>query len=474
MNLAYLFPEAVAGGILFILLLGEILRGRAVVSGAPVKTLAAGCVLVLAGVFLFAGKFGAAFGGMFILDPLASFFKVLLVLFVAVGILMSRDYFEKTGERTGEFFLLLWSLLLGLFFLVSANDFLLLFLALEIVTLSFYVLAAYHRHERASIEAGLKYLVLGSLASALVIFGIGLIYVVSGSTAFVDVRGALTENPQDRLMLLGILFVFSGLGFKTASVPFQFWVPDVYEGAPLPVTALLATASKAAGFAVLLRLFFTVFVGLDPERTSLVSVLAAMTLIYGSLGAIPQKNLKRLFGYSSIGHAGYLLTAFASGGEGGSRAILYYWVAYGISNLAAFYVMTLVGRETHSQEIESYRGLAKRSPYLAGMFFLALLSLAGIPPLGGFFAKFLVLLAAVHSGLGWLALLGTVLVAVSLYYYLNIVRAMYFEAPSERAAIPVALHSKILLTVLASGIILTGVWQAPFLEWASQAARSLF
>lgn len=495
MNFSILFPELTAVAVMVLLLVKELITGQR--KTAPQNTswftALGGVALVAASLFLMTGRYGASFNDTFVLDPLALFFKFLFAGIVLVLIFISREYFKSRSENASEFLLILWSSLIGLFFLASANDFLLMFVALETFTLSLYILAAYAKRELASIEAGLKYLVLGSLASAFIIYGVGLIFVATGSTSFLVIRDAFAANPSSRLILTGLLFVIAGLGFKIASVPFQLWAPDVYEGAPTPVVAYLSTASKSAGFLLLLRLLFTVFEPFNTERALLFSALAAMTLLYGNLGALVQTNIKRLFGYSSISHAGYLLIGLAIGDELGITSILYYLLVYVMANLAAFFIITVVGRRTGrhgetgraslqslagSDGIQAYAGLGKRSPFLAGMMFLALLSLAGVPPLGGFFGKFMILLTAVRGGYTNLALLGSILVAVSLYYYLNLVRVMYFSAEGGPAsggdAIHVPVSCKTVLILLAAGIIVAGLWQAPFFAVVQQAAKSLF
>jgi len=467
-NLALLFPEWIVLGILLVLLVGE-MTGYSIARSARV-----GAILVLLSILPFVGKIDTAFGGMFILDPIATFFKAFFALTFLVILQMSREFFLSPASKPGEFFLILWTSLLGLFFLVSANDMLLLFISLEIVTLSFYIMAAYMKHQLVSIEAGLKYFILGSLASAFFIYGISLIYLGTGSTAFPEIRDALAQQPANRLLLLGILMILAGVGFKVAAVPFQFWVPDVYEGAPTPVVAFLSVGSKAAGFAVLLRLLFTVFGVFDSQRLMLFSALAAMTLIYGNLGALVQTNIKRLFGYSSIGHAGYLLMGVAVGKEMGTSALLYYLIAYAVTTLAAFLVITVAGAKLGSDQISAYRGLAQKSPLLAGALFIALLSSAGVPPLAGFFGKFLILLAATKDHLEWLALLGALGVAVSLYYYLSIVKVMYIEESSDEEKFSLSLSSKFFLFILSGGMIVVGIWQAPFLNFAQHTSRYLF
>ncbi len=477
LNFPLLFPELLAFGILLLLMIGEIAARPSDAPGLKQSawiTARIGVILVFGSALLYSGKIGTALSGMFIVDPFSTFFKVFFALTVFVVIPMSKQFFLKRADKPGEFLLVLWSSLIGLFFLVSANDFLMMFVALEIFTLSLYILAAYLKRDLLSIEAGLKYLIIGSLASAFMIYGIALTYTASGSTSFPDIRDFFAADPDNKLMILGLLMIISALGFKVASVPFQLWVADVYEGSPTPVVGYLSTASKAAGFALLLRVLFTIYPVFSSGRELLFSALAAMTLFYGNLAALLQTNIKRLFGYSSIGHASYLLIGVAAGKTFGVTGVLYYLMAYAVTNLAAFYVITFVGRETGSDQIDAYRGLSKRSPFLAGTLFLSLLSLAGVPPLAGFFGKFLVLFAAVKSGMTWVALLGAVGVAISLYYYLNLVRVMYFEKPLTSETIDIPLPSKVMLLLLIAGILILGFWQLPFYTFAEKAASSLF
>ncbi len=431
-----------------------------------------GCLLVGGTLIGISRRTGVLFQGTFAADGLALFFKFLFVGTAACVFMMRR---ENTGwGRGGEFPLILWSALLGMFFLVSSKDFLLFFISLELLTLSMYTLAAYTRTDRLSMEAGLKYLVLGSLASAFLLYGISLIYAAAGTLSFDEIALAAKQGNLSWLFLAGMLMILSALGFKVGAVPFQVWVPDVYEGAPTPVVAFLSVASKSAGFAAILRIFFYAFAPLGEERRVLFSVLAGLTLLYGNLGALVQKDMKRLLGFSSIGHAGFLLIAAASNLDLGSVPMLYYLIAYAFSNLTAFFVVALMEKENASHDFETYRGLARRSPLLGTAMFLALLSLAGVPPLAGYFAKFFILLQAARSGLTGLVFLGAVNVAISLYYYLNIVKMVYFEKPKDFSSLPVALPSRLVLFGLMAGIVLVGIWQAPFFRLATSAAQSLF
>lgn len=414
------------------------------------------------------------FYGMFSVDSFSVFFKFLFLGTAACVFIMKES--DGSLSDANEFSLILWSALLGMFFLVSSKDFLLLFISLELFTLSMYILTAYTRRNRLSIEAGLKYLILGSLASAFLLYGISLIYASTGTLSFDTLHMMSKEGETESwLFLVGVLFVLSGLGFKVASVPFQVWVPDVYQGAPTPVVAFLSVASKSAGFAVLLRILFQALGAFDHERRILFTVLASMTLLYGNLGALVQKDMKRLLGFSAIGHVGYLLIALAADGSFAGRSLLYYLIAYALTNLTAFIVVSIVENSDPNRNtaIDAFSGLFKRSPFLASAMFLSLLSLAGIPPLAGFFAKFLILLSAANSKLIGLVILGALNVAISLYYYLSIVRVILFEKISNQASVSVKLPLMILLSGLMIGMVMVGIWQFPFLAITSSAIQGL-
>ncbi len=476
MNLLLLTPEWVVLGVLALLTFFELFQFKDEAFYKKVRNLLqlGGLLAAFAALLCIEPKAGTAFGGTYISDPFAAFFKFIFLLAAGAVIQMSREFFDQRLERSHEFFLVLWVVLAGFFLLVSANDFLVLFLALETVTLGFYILNAYLKNDPVVIEAGMKYFILGSLASAVLIFGISLIYAAAGSTLFPDVRASFVNDPQNPLLVTGALMVLAGLFFKAGVFPFQLWIPDVYEGAPTPAAAFLSVASKAAGFAAILRVLYTVFLPLEDKRALLFGTLALLTLLYGALGALRQTQIKRLFGYSSISHAGYLLIGVAAGREVGVAAILFYLSAYALTTLTIFLVIAIAGRELGSDRIDAYRGLGRRSPFLAGIFFLALLSSAGVPPLAGFTGKFLVLLAAVRQGLTPLALVGSLAVAISLYYYLAIVRVMYFAPPSREEPITLCPASKGMLLALAAALVAAGFFQGPLLGAAEHAAQYLF
>lgn len=427
--------------------------------------------LTLSGIALFAALLGwqrrtdlaGSFQSMFVVDRFGVYFKGLFLLTVAAVTVMTREFRSRLGERTGAFYLLLLTALLGMLVLASIHDLLMLFLGLELLTFSLYIMAAYLRTDARSVEAGMKYLIMGSVSSGFLVYGIAMLYGFAGSTNFDAIRAALASGPAPLTAQAGVLLILAGLGFKVAAVPFHLWVPDVYEGAPTPVVALLSVGSKMAGIVALLRLLYGVFQPLAWLWMDLFAVLSAATLLYGNLAAIPQTNIKRLLGYSSIGHAGYLLMGLSTGSLAGVAAVAYYLLAYLFSNLTVFLVVTAATEAIGGEALDDYRGLSKRSGFLAAAMFVGLLSLAGVPPLAGFVGKLLVLLATVEAHRVWLAALGAVNVAIALYYYLMVVKRMYLDAPRTASSIPVSALTRATLAGLVLGILAVGLVQEPFL-----------
>ena len=353
-GLSYFVPELISIGLLVYFIVEVLIDGNKDRPSLFLE-LAVGTAILGIALFFCAQKMGLGFNGFISADPLAYFFKVFFTFLFSVITLMCRDFFEDSRAKQQEFALILWCALIGLYFLASANHVLVLFISLEIFTMALYVLTTHGRHDlqtndhrSASIEAGLKYLTLGSLASGFMIFGIALLYLKTGALSFSEIAATKQILLTSRLGNLALLFIFSGLGFKIASFPFQLWIPDVYQGSPAPVTALLSVASKSAGFLILIR-FFGITVGpLDPHWKTAFVVLALFTMFYGNLGALAQTSLKRLMGYSSIGHAGYLLLAMAAGTGFSTAAILYYLLGYAVSSLAVFYVIVFIEKATGS------------------------------------------------------------------------------------------------------------------------------
>jgi NADH-quinone oxidoreductase subunit N len=433
-------------------------------------------VFLLLIVHLFSwGNFGSYFGGSYVKDAFSYFFQIFFLLTALFVIHMSKEYMHRFERGHGEFYLLILLSTLGMNMLASSANFILLFVNLELITISLYIMTAYLRTDPKSIEAGLKYLILGALSSGFLLYGISFIYGITGSIQFTEVAKHIHENTMNHKgILFGFILILTGIGFKIASVPFQFWVPDVYEGAPTPVTALLSVGSKAAGFLILSRLCFTVFPDLQNAYVPLFAALSAMSLFYGNLGAIPQKNIKRFLGYSSIGHAGYLLMGYAAGSAQGLGAVLYYLTSYLFTNLGAFLIIVIFSNATNSDEISDFDGLSQKSPLLAAAMLICLMSLAGIPPLAGFFGKFLLINSAVQRGLIWLAFIGAVNVIISLYYYLMIVKRMYIHEPAGASSIEVSLGARLGIYASMTGIVGLGVFQGPLVRLANLAVKSLF
>lgn len=423
-----------------------------------------------------------AFGNAYVMDDLAIFFKRFFLLAGSLVLLLGAEFASRVRAGLAEMYALMLFALTGMMFAASANSFAMLFVSLELITVTFYVLTAFQREERSSLEAGVKYLILGALSSAFMVFGIALVFGTSGTLSFSELA-ALVHGPQSllsqRVFQLGMLLILAGLGFKMAAVPFQIWTPDVYQGAPAPVTAFLAVGSKAAGFALVTR----VLVGVMPELTiswqKLLLVLSALTILYGNLCAIPQRNLKRLLGYSSIAHAGYLLMGIAALGQPGTTAILYYLSGYLFTVIAAFAVICLVIRQADAEDISSLAGLNERSPFLAAVMTLAMASLAGIPPLAGFFGKFLLLKAVIGHGaqnphfycLAGVAVIGVV---ISLWYYFGVVRVMYWSTPKgDCSRIEISFPSRLCLYACIAGMLYFGLLPNLPLLLAEQGAAAL-
>jgi len=389
------------------------------------------------------------------------------------------EYSKKFQSGSGEYFSLSLFALSGMMFAASANHFALLFVSLELITITFYILTSFLRHQIISLEAGIKYLILGALSSAFLLYGIALVYGATGTMQFDALRAQSANMVQSPLLLVGLLMILAGLGFKIAAFPFQIWAPDVYQGSPNSTTAFLAVGSKAAGFALLMRLLMSAVPDVALSWEPLLMGMAAITILYGNLCALPQRNLKRLLGYSSIAHAGYLMMGVAAMSLNGSGAILYYLSGYLFTVIAAFLVIILVMQHTGAEDIIQLAQLHQRAPGLAGMLALSMVSLAGIPPLAGFFGKFLLLRAvleqaSVHTAYYGLVAVAVIGVVISLVYYFGIIRTIYWEKQQLVAdEIHVSPLSRVVLWVCAVLMIYLGILPNRLMEAASTAVESL-
>jgi NADH-quinone oxidoreductase subunit N len=421
---------------------------------------------------------GTFFHGMYRFDAFALYFKRLFLLALAFVLVMAAEFSPRIESGMAEFYALLMFCATGMLLIASVNDFVLLFVALELVTITFYILASYLRRQVTSLEAGTKYLILGALSSGFTVYGIAYIFGTTGTTNFDTLSSQLSAISGQSTMAFtfGMLLVLTGLGFKIASVPFQIWAPDVYQGAPTPVTAFLAVGSKAAGFALLLRVLYAGLLPVSGVWATLLLVLSAATLLYGNLGAIPQRNIKRLLGYSSIGHAGYMLMGIAAVNALGVGAVLFYLGQYAFTNLCAFLAIVAATAATGSDKISSFSGLGKRSPILGLALFLSMMSLAGVPPLSGFFGKFQLFAAVIERArYDWhyyvLAGIGAVAVVISLYFYLGIGRAIYLQEAEDPTPIPVSPAMRLALYACMLAMIGIGIFQRPLVDAAIKAAN---
>ncbi len=437
-----------------------------------------GCILALS-LGAITSEDGSAFGGMYVLDGLARYFKGLFLFGGVMVILMTVEFRHRLPVGLSEFYALTIFALVGMLFAASANDFSLMFVSLELITVSFYILNSFQRSRLASLEAGIKYLILGGVASAFMIFGITLIFGSANTTNFSLIALQQADLAGNPVFLSGLLLVLVGLGFKIAAFPFQFWAPDVYQGSPAPATAFLSVGSKAAGFVLLLRVLFGAVPQITARWQILFLVVAAITILYGSLCALPQRNFKRLLGYSSVANAGYLLLGIAAASRTGSSAVLYYLGGYFFTVLAIFTVLCALSPAIDGDEIHLLNGLGRRSPFLAASLTIGLVSLAGIPPMVGFFGKFQLLAAVLEAARlapAFYVLLAVAVVGVvlSLYYYFNVIRAVYWgDAQPGQLPIPVTMASRLALLACLAGVLYLGIAPGGLMRLADGAVAGL-
>jgi NADH-quinone oxidoreductase subunit N len=413
-------------------------------------------------------------GSMLRYDWLGTTFKAIFIFGAAITALLSMD-FKYLGKR-GEFYILMLVSTIGMCLMASSADLIMLFLAIETTSIPLYILAGFFKQDEKSTESGFKYLLFGAMTSAFTLYGFSLLFGFSGTTNLLELALILGGDTMPSVVLYGaLLLVLVGFSFKISAVPFHFWAPDVYEGAPTPVAGFLSTASKAAGFTVLIRVFTLAFPALSENWSMIAAILAVASMTIGNFIALAQKNIKRLLAFSSIAHAGYMLIGIAAASELGLSSLVLYILVYLFTNLAAFGVVAVVSGTVGSDEFEAYAGLSRRSPGLALVMLVAFLSLAGMPPFGGFVAKTLVFAAAVKSGMVWLAVVGILNAIVGVYYYLVVLKVVYLYR-SEEEDIPVitARPALISLGVLSFGILLIGAFFAPWFSWSMTAAAALF
>lgn len=411
-------------------------------------------------------------------DGLALFFQRFFLISTIFVLFIANEQVELMAASVGEFYVIVLTALVGMMLAAAANDFVMVFVSIELISISFYILVSFQRARLHSLEAGVKYLILSAMSSAFLVFGIALIFGASNQTHFLRLSQesvAGSSLMRDKVYWLGILMVLFSLSFKISAFPLQVWAPDVYQGAPTPITAFLAIASKAAGFVLLLRVLFVAVPLLAVHWDKMLMLCAGITILYGNLCAIPQRSLKRLLGYSSISNAGYMLLGVAAVNAAGAAAVLYYLAGYLFTLAAAFLVICVVMR--NNDDIGSLAGLGRRSPMLAASLALVMVSLAGIPPLAGFLGKFLLLRALIEQGgpaAYWLALVTIIGVVISIYYYFAVIRVMYWaKDPPDLSPIAVPARMQILLGVCVVGMIYLGVYPGAVWTGATAAVKAL-
>lgn len=413
-------------------------------------------------------------GGMLRLDMTGFVFRMMFLTAAALTSLFATQY--ETLSRRGEFYVLLLVSTLGMSLMASAADLIMLYLAIETTSIPLYVLAGFVIGDKRSVEAGIKYLLFGAMASAVMLYGLSLLFGFTGTTQLYDLAARLVTGQVPQLLVYGIIvLLLVGFGFKVSAVPFHFWAPDVYEGGPTPVAGFLSTASKAAGFAVVLRVLQVAFPDQTAFWTTVIAVLATLSMLLGNYLALAQKSVKRLLAYSSIAQAGYMLIGVAAGSPLGTTGAIYYLMAYLVTNLAAFGIVTIVEGMVGSDELQAFSGLSRRAPGLALAMLVAMLSLGGIPPFAGFFAKLLVFASAVEANLIWLVLVGIFNAVIGLYYYLVVLKVIYLGRAEDESPIRgIKLTWRLALVVSIIGILVLGFWYAPWFQWAQGATGAIW
>ncbi|HJX69878.1 MAG TPA: NADH-quinone oxidoreductase subunit N [Dehalococcoidia bacterium] len=484
MNYYLITPEIIVAGLaVAVILLDLIVRNKGILAALSIVGLLGSLAVSIA---LWGRTDNELFGGMLRIDQLALSFNVLLCGVAILVILASQDYVSKFARFQGEFYALLLLSVIGMMLMAASRDLITIYVSLEATSISLYALTAFLKDKKSS-EAGLKYLLLGAIASGILLFGMALTFGVTGETNIGDITTALAasgmgyaDNPA---ILLGLIFLIGGFGFKIATVPMQMWVPDVYEGAPTPITAYLSVASKAVGFAVILRVFFGAFGGdqFSDYWAMIFAVLSAISMLVGNIVAIQQTNIKRMLGYSSIAQAGYLMVGLAAVTKDpgadfamyGPTGIVFFMAAYALANLGVFFAVIAITNKINSDKIEGFSGMGHRAPLLSLALTLCLISLTGLPPAAGFLAKFYLFNSAVHQGLAWLVVLGVFNSAISAYYYFRVVKVTWFGAPKSEDSVPSSWALRIALLITCLGVLVLFFYPSGLLYVAQTVAGVL-
>ena len=472
-NMAVIAPEVILS--LFamaLLLINVFVKGE---SKAYLGYLSiAGIVVTLFSVVSGWGCPAEGFSGTIVQDNFGIFFKVIFLIAAAMSILITDRYLEREGCNQGEIYPLILFATVGMMLMAAGTDLMTIFLGLEVLSVSLYILAGFNRGSLKSNEAGLKYFLLGAFSTGFLLYGMALTYGATGTTKVAKIAAFIAQtglNSSNLLLLAGMLLMATGFAFKVAAAPFHMWTPDVYEGAPTPMTAFMSVGPKAAGFAAFLRVFLVALPALKAEWTWLVWVLAVLTMTVGNITALYQQNIKRMLAYSSIAHAGYVLVGFVAGNAVGTAGILFYMLSYAFMNIGAFAIIILVGKKgEENNNVSDYAGFGYKHPILGIAMCIFLFSLAGIPPAAGFIGKFYLFSGAIQAGYIWLAVIGVLNSAASVYYYLRVMVFMYFkESTEEYAWVKLSPAFIICLLIAVAGVLIPGVLPGVFLDLAQKA-----
>ena len=490
-DLAFIKPELVISATLVIIVLFDLIFS----SKKKLLPYISLIGIVVAGYFV-SNQFGTAVTtfktslkyGMVVVDNFSSYFKIVVLLasFIVVIFSMLSSEVNSNEERHGEYYTLLFGMILGMFLMSSASDLILIYLSIELLSLSSYVLAGFVKNTIRNSEASLKYVIYGGVSSGIMLFGISLVYGLTGSTNLYEINTLIqVQNFPYITFLIAGLFILVGFGFKISAAPFHFWTPDVYEGAPIPITAYLSVASKAAGFAVLIRFIKITFVGSTDSSgywillniidwKSIIVLLSILTMTLGNFAALWQDNLKRMLAYSSIAHAGYMLLGLAVMSNAGINAIMVYFIVYALMNLGAFFVVMVISNKIGSENIDDYRGLGRRMPFLGIIFAIFLVSLVGLPPTAGFIAKVMLFIALIDARMVAVAVIALLNTVVSLYYYIRVLKNMYLvDVEEEKPIIPIKLANGIVMILLAAPILIFGIYFSPIIDFAKNSITIL-
>ncbi|KPK48506.1 MAG: NADH:ubiquinone oxidoreductase subunit N [Thiotrichales bacterium SG8_50] len=473
-SLAPALPEIFVFSMACVILMASVLlpeKRRFISCGLALVTLVGAALLTIKGF----GAGGVAFNGMFVGDALADTLKLAIYLVVFFVLVYSRDYLNSRDMYKGEYFVLALFAVTGMMIMVSAAHFLTLYLGLELLSLSLYAMVAFQRDSAPATEAAMKYFVLGALASGMLLYGMSMLYGATGSLDISAVHKAITGmSPDNMILIFGLVFVIVGLAFKLGVAPFHMWAPDVYHGAPTSVTVFLGTAPKLAAFAMLMRLLVGGREGLAPHWQQMLVIMAILSLATGNIIAIAQTNIKRMLAYSTIAHMGFFLLGMLAAGPNGYASAMFYMLIYVVMSLGAFGMVILLSRQGfEADNLDDFKGLNQRSPWLAFLMLLLMFSMAGVPPTVGFYAKLLVLQAVIDAGFLWLAAVAVLFSVIGAFYYLRVVKLMYFDKPTDNAQILGGTDMRALLSVNALALLLITPWIGTLMDLCTRAIRTL-